>query len=58
MSENNTPIIKVIITDELTISYTLYFNDYKTFNKELKSWLKSNENGETPLYEIKIDFLG
>jgi hypothetical protein len=57
MSELN-PIIKMIITDELTISYSLYYNDYSSFNKDLKMWLKANENGSTPLYNIEIEFLG
>lgn len=57
MTESN-PVINVFITDEFEITYKLEFDNYKDFNKELKKWLKANETGSTPLYTIKIDFLG
>lgn len=48
---------KLKITDELGFEYYYEFDNIKSLKTEMNKWLKNNESGETPLYNIEIQFL-
>lgn len=48
-------MFKLKITDELGFNYNFEFSDYKLVLAEIKKWLKNNDSGETPIYNIALE---